>query len=305
MIQNEANEGEEGEKKTQFSRRMGKLNSVCEGWAMLPRLFRMWDEDGNGFLDEKELFAGLNHYCTAKNINIDKKQVQTILNEVDDDDDRLLDTREFAVFFARFADLVDCCISDLAFFMIEQLSQGMGDDEISISTKRGSFFLAGSMNTPVVPPAEPKSSWIGLLSAVGFASTLDSSAPSSTAMPSISSADTLDAQQLELQLDEKIQMIHQLECKLRQREQAIEHLEHALEAKDEMIAVLRESQESQPTTDENIAGDIAAGPLCRAPSFDKSKTFDAEENALSLEERQVKSEDIFATIRTSFANGSA
>jgi hypothetical protein len=261
---------------------------------MLPRLFMIWDEDGNGFLDEGELFAGLGRYCTARSISIDRKAVLKILSEVDDNDDRLLDTREFAIFFARFAELVDCCISDLATFMIEQLRQredGVMKDE-SGATIRGSFF-SNAADKPVVKDETRRTSWMGLISRVKAASNDDSG---TTSTATTSASEGLDPQQLELQLDEKIQKIHELEFKLRQREQAIEHLEDALKVKDHTIDMLREQVDSQPPVEFNggVAGDIAAGPLCETPE-------EKEDNEPSLKERQLQSENVFASIRTSFS----
>lgn len=309
-----------------ISRRMSKLNSVCEGWAMLPHLFDIWDDDKSGSLDEDELFAGLSHYCTARNIDVDRQAVLNILSDVDDNGDRLLDNREFAVFFSRFADLVGCCISDLALFMMKQLNEEREgtdsmQDENSVNTKESNLFADLSKPTA---RNKGRTSWMGLFKAVQKASTNDDSGNTSNSTSDSTIATTpserLDLQQLEQQLDEKIQMIYELEFKLRQREDAIEHLEQALEAKDETITLLRDELDAQQVVDaeDNISGDIAGGPLCHAPSLlhkkdikdekanrDESKATEAEGGTLSLEERQLKSEEIFASIRTSFATTSA
>lgn len=285
------------------SHRMEKLKSVTDGWAMLPRLFMIWDEDDNGFLDEGELFAGLDNYCTARNLQVDRRAVLCILGEVDDNGDEMLDNREFAVFFARFAVLVDCCISDLAKFMIEQLEQdGQLEEDNKMKklnkSRRGSFFSA-------LKKKEESKRRMPLQWVRGRRRRSSTTTVSTMGMPDASSATqrtSLDPELLEMQLDDKIRTIQQLEMKLRQREEAIDHLEQALEMKTKMLDTMRHNLESsrESSLERRYGnGDTAGGMVdVVLEAMEKPKVDDL---LMSLKERTLKNETVFASIKASLA----
>jgi len=95
--------------------------SAFIGWAMLPRLFEIWDFDGSGYIDRSELLFGVNEYCTLKNITYDKEIIFATMDQVDANHDHQLDFHEFSLFLHRFVELVDTHLDDLTYFMLEIL----------------------------------------------------------------------------------------------------------------------------------------------------------------------------------------
>eukprot|EP00541_Cyclophora_tenuis_P014995 CAMPEP_0116565534 /NCGR_PEP_ID=MMETSP0397-20121206/13952_1 /TAXON_ID=216820 /ORGANISM="Cyclophora tenuis, Strain ECT3854" /LENGTH=173 /DNA_ID=CAMNT_0004092319 /DNA_START=34 /DNA_END=555 /DNA_ORIENTATION=+ len=93
-----------------------------DGWTMLPKLFKVWDLDGNGFIDQRELFVGLGRYCRKNNVALERQKILNILMLVDINHDHRLDEREFSIFLARFADSMNIPLFDLCYAIMEQLA---------------------------------------------------------------------------------------------------------------------------------------------------------------------------------------
>lgn len=93
-----------------------------EAWIMMPRLFDIWDVDASGELDRNELLTGVEKFCDAAGLDFDSRRVVSILSEVDDNSDCVLDRREFSIFLARFAESVNVPLDDFAFAVAEQLA---------------------------------------------------------------------------------------------------------------------------------------------------------------------------------------
>lgn len=95
---------------------------------MLPKLFKAWDLDGNGYIDQRELFMGLGRYCRMKNVPVKRQSILSILMVVDINHDHRLDEREFSVFLARFADSLNISLFDLTYSIMEYLAEKQSQD---------------------------------------------------------------------------------------------------------------------------------------------------------------------------------
>jgi hypothetical protein len=101
-----------------------------DAWKMLQQLFALMDEDHSGGIDPYELLAALRKYASAKHSTLETRTCMKILQEVDGNQDRLLDLREFAMFISRYSNAVGVPILELVFFMVELMGK----------KKAGSFY---------------------------------------------------------------------------------------------------------------------------------------------------------------------
>ena len=92
---------------------------AVNGWMMMNVIFDIWDFDGNHAIDRQELFAGLGRFCKAKGIPLRYNVIDSLFDEVNDNQDSELDQREFSVFLSRYAEASAISLNDLAFFMVQ------------------------------------------------------------------------------------------------------------------------------------------------------------------------------------------
>lgn len=218
------------ERGTSSQSRRTKMDQTYDGWSMLPSLFDIWDLDGDGSLSVEEVNIAVANYCELRisSFQVTQKDIGLIFQEVDLNDDGHLDRREFSLFFSRFADSIDACIFDLAYFMIEQ--------------------LADRVDNLVFEAPHERKRRLSLLNFLKGNEPLDDSTTTNI------SATELVVSRLEQERDEQAKHIRELEFKLRQREEAIGHLEQALTVHDELIATMRQQLEEK---DSEVAGDAA------------------------------------------------
>jgi hypothetical protein len=96
---------------------------AVNGWMMMLVIFDIWDFDGNHAIDRQELFAGLGRFCKVKGIPLRYNVIDSIYDEVNDNEDSELDQREFSVFLSKYAEASGISLNDLAFFMVQQESK--------------------------------------------------------------------------------------------------------------------------------------------------------------------------------------
>lgn len=94
-----------------------------QGWAMMPKLFKLWDFDANGDLDRREVMNGVELYCNETNSPLDRDRITEMFYEVDDNHDQLLDEREFAVFMTKLSDYLKEYLFNIAEVMIKILEE--------------------------------------------------------------------------------------------------------------------------------------------------------------------------------------
>lgn len=82
----------------------------------------MIDSDSSGYLDQPEVFLGVEQYCEARGLSFDSRVISQLWRQVDDNVDGVLDRHEFAVFLARYCDAIGVPLDDLAFVVLEQLA---------------------------------------------------------------------------------------------------------------------------------------------------------------------------------------
>lgn len=96
-----------------------------EAWAMLPHLFNTWDTDQSGKLDKGDLLGGVERFCDSTEADFDSRMVLRLFEEVDTNSNSVLDTREFAVFIARFGETMgislDALVDQLAEIAVQQV----------------------------------------------------------------------------------------------------------------------------------------------------------------------------------------
>ena len=85
--------------------RKGKSNHVVHdslgGWGDMEKLFNLWDTDGDGHIDRRELFTRLS--SIRKEHNLTCVELLQIMHGVDENDDDELDRHEFAALLSKFA----------------------------------------------------------------------------------------------------------------------------------------------------------------------------------------------------------
>lgn len=74
-----------------------------DGWEAMPLLFDTWDVDNSGSIDRHELCSGMGRLIRENNLTVTNDDVIRIMEEVDLNNDRHLDRREFGCFLSRVA----------------------------------------------------------------------------------------------------------------------------------------------------------------------------------------------------------
>lgn len=81
------------------------VQSCARAWRKLPALFSAWDFDGSGTIEGDELVLGVRNFI-VNNKDVTSKltlaECLQLMHEVDENDDKVLDRREFYSFVARF-----------------------------------------------------------------------------------------------------------------------------------------------------------------------------------------------------------
>ena len=88
----EQNEGIEKRKRSSV-----EVDSLEKGWADMPRLFALWDKDGDGKLNREEIAMGINRWRTLHRgeCKVTLAECLQLMDEVDVDGNRTLDKMEF------------------------------------------------------------------------------------------------------------------------------------------------------------------------------------------------------------------
>jgi hypothetical protein len=120
MTINESHLSKEDECVPETTEEQAKM--LQEAWTLLPRLFDIWDTDESGELDKTELLTGVEQFCEIAGLDFDSRCVASTFSEVDHNNDRVLDRREFSVFISRFADSVGVPLDAFAYIAAEQLA---------------------------------------------------------------------------------------------------------------------------------------------------------------------------------------
>ena len=98
------------------------VHALEKGWADMPKLFALWDKDGDGHLDREEIAMGINRWRNTHRdeCKISLAECLMLMDEVDVDGNRVLDKMEFGAFLARFSLATGVPLNELvAFFLSE------------------------------------------------------------------------------------------------------------------------------------------------------------------------------------------
>ena len=110
---------------------------------IISQLFRIWDLDANGLLDQDELFQGIETFVRARGLRLNQETFKQIWNQVvyidgwagdqtipieeNTQTHHRLDEEQFAHFIDRFAHLVGVSTQDIVFALMEILAEKMID----------------------------------------------------------------------------------------------------------------------------------------------------------------------------------
>ena len=115
-------QSEEREQRSQQERSSMDVHALEKGWADMPKLFALWDKDGDGHLDREEIAMGINRWRNTHRdeCKISLAECLMLMDEVDVDGNRVLDKMEFGAFLARFSLATGVPLNELvAFFLSE------------------------------------------------------------------------------------------------------------------------------------------------------------------------------------------
>lgn len=107
-----------------------RMEALVRGWQMMVRLFEIWDLDKSGALDQEEIFSGVSRYCALNDISHNQEETLRIFNNVDNNQDRELDQREFAVFLKDFASSNNVPMDEMAYILMVDQLQSLAQQQI-------------------------------------------------------------------------------------------------------------------------------------------------------------------------------
>ena len=122
------------------------------------------DSDSSGYLDQPEVFLGVEQYCEARGLSFDSRVISQLWRQVDDNVDGVLDRHEFAVFLARYCDAIGVPLDDLAFVVLEQLT-GMQKKEGSdpVANEERSLYPWEKLKALARKEPKKRKSWAELI----------------------------------------------------------------------------------------------------------------------------------------------
>ena len=113
---------------------------VRDSRDLLTQLFEIMDEDNSGTIDPFELLSGLRKYAAVKNNELETRKCFNIIQEVDNNGDRVLTLREFCLFVIRFSKDLNVPIYDFVYFMVNLLAEKQASGITLFSPKKQGIF---------------------------------------------------------------------------------------------------------------------------------------------------------------------
>ena len=113
---------------------------VRDSRDLLTQLFEIMDEDNSGTIDPFELLNGLRKYAAVKNNELETRKCFNIIQEVDNNGDRVLTLREFCLFVIRFSKDLNVPIYDFVYFMVNLLAEKQASGITLFSPKKQGIF---------------------------------------------------------------------------------------------------------------------------------------------------------------------
>jgi hypothetical protein len=145
-IQEDAEDDTEDEKEQDDEEENIDDGGTRTGRDIMSMFFNDWDEDDSGFLDIEEVFAGVEKFSDAMNLDYDSRRTGALFDELDTDGNQELDRKEFIGFLLKFAEQNEIGMEDLAFVMADQISQREADADSQSKKRRNTnptdFFKA-------------------------------------------------------------------------------------------------------------------------------------------------------------------
>jgi Ca2+-binding EF-hand superfamily protein len=120
------------------------VNALETGWSNMPKLFAMWDKDGDGLLNREEIAMGINQWRNTHRdeCKISLAECLMLMDEVDVDGNRALDKMEFGAFLARFSLATGVQLDKLVAFFLSQYRE----DAAETHARRVAAVAGGQLN---------------------------------------------------------------------------------------------------------------------------------------------------------------
>lgn len=108
---------------------LDKLKAMNEE-EVIDTLFELFDKDGSGTVDIRELAEGLRKLNKMTALNATLKLAEKTISDFDDSVDGLLNKEEFSVFLYSLKSAIGCSFDDLAQLMVMRLAFAVGGNKI-------------------------------------------------------------------------------------------------------------------------------------------------------------------------------
>lgn len=137
----------EVEAQRQLERFERECASLERAWVDIPRVFAAWDADGDGYVDREEVALAANRYlCSTSIRKVTLEECLQLMDEVDENGDRVLDAMEFGAFMGRFALAAGETLDRLTSFFLEEQKRNAEQTQSAQAVGRfGRFFSRASI----------------------------------------------------------------------------------------------------------------------------------------------------------------